>query len=104
MLSLFSDMVERFLEIFMDDFSIYGDSFTQCLHHLELVLQRCAEKNLTLNWEKCHFMVKHGIILGHEISKKGIEVDRAKIEVIAKLPMPKCVKDIRSFLGHAGFY
>jgi len=49
-------------------------------------------------------MIKHGIVLGHEISKKGIEVDRAKIEVIAKLPMPKCVKDIRSFLGHAGFY
>ena len=49
-------------------------------------------------------MVKHGIVLGHEISKKGIEVDKSKIEVIAKLPMPKCVKDIRSFLGHAGFY
>ena len=46
-------------------------------------------------------MVKHGIVLGHEISKKGIKVDRAKIEVIAKLPMPKCVKDIRSFLGRA---
>ena len=88
----------------MDDFSIYEDSFTQYLHHLELVLQRCAEKYLTLNWEKCHFKVRHGIVLGHEISKKGIEVDRAKIEVIAKLPMPKCIKDIRSFLGHAGFY
>ena len=49
-------------------------------------------------------MVKHGIVLGHEIFKKGIEVDRAKIEIIAKLPMPKCVKDIRSFLGHTGFY
>ena len=88
----------------MDDFSIYGDSFTQYLYHLELVLQHRAEKNLTLNWEKCHFMVRHRISLGHEISKKGIEVDRAKIKVIAKLPMPKCMKDIRSFLGHASFY
>ena len=79
--------VERFLEIFMDCFSIYGDSFTQCLHHLELVLQRCAKKNLTLNWEKCHFMIKHGIVLGHEISKKGIEVDRAKIELLSS-PCP----------------
>jgi len=78
----------------MDDFSIYGDSFTQCLHYLELVLQHCVEKNLTLKWEKSHFMVRHGIILRHKISKKGIEVDRAKIEFIAKLPMPKCVKDI----------
>ena len=81
------DMVERFLELFMDDFSIYGDSFTQCLHHLELVLQRCAEKNLTLNWEKCHFIVRHEIVLGHEISKKGIEVDRAKIELLSS-PCP----------------
>ena len=48
--------------------------------------------------------VRYGIVLGHEISRKGIEVDRAKIEVIVKLPTPKCVKDIRSFLGHAGFY
>ena len=103
MLSLFSEMVERFLEIFMDDFSIYRDSFTQCLHYLKLILQHCAEKNLTLNWEKYHFMVRYGIVSGHKISKKGIEVDRVKIEVIA-MPMLKCVKDMRSFLGHAGFY
>ena len=88
----------------MDDFSIYGDSFEQCLHLLKLVLQRCMEKNLTLNWEKCHFMVKQGIVLGHEVSNKGIEVDKSKVEVITKLPEPKCLKDIRSFLGHVGFY
>jgi len=104
MLSLFSDMVEHFLEIFMDDFSINGNSFDQCLHHLELVLNRCTGKNLTLNWEKCHFMVQHGLVLGHEISREGIKVDKAKVEIIAKLPIPRCVKDIRSFLGHAGFY
>jgi len=103
-LSLFSDMVEKFLEIFMDDFSIYGDSFDQCQHHLKLVLQRYMEKNLTLNWEKCHFMVKQGIVLGHEISSRGIEVDRSKVEVIAKLPEPKNLKYIRSFPAHAGFY
>jgi len=88
----------------MDDFSIYGNSFEQCLHHLKLVLQRSMEKNLTLNWKKCHFMVKQGIVLGHEVSNKGIEVDRSKVEVITKLPELKCLKDIRSFLGHAGFY
>jgi len=86
MLSLFSDMVKRFLEIFIDDVSIYGDSFDQCLHHLELVLLSCKEKNLTLNWETCHFMVRQGNVLGHEISRRGIEVDKAKVEVIAKLP------------------
>ena len=104
MLSLFSDMIERFLEIFMDDFSIYGDSFDQCLHHLELVLKQCIEKNLTLNWEKCHFMVQHGIVLGYEIFRKGIKVDRPKINIISNILIPKYVKDIRSFLGHAGFY
>jgi len=88
----------------MNDFSSYGDSFDQCFYHLELVLQYCVEKNLTLNLKKCHFIVRYGIILGHKIFKKGIKVDRAKIEVISKLPMLKCVKDIRSFLGHAGFY
>ncbi|KAG9458645.1 hypothetical protein H6P81_003153 [Aristolochia fimbriata] len=67
----------------------------------ELVLKRCEEKKLVLNWEKCHFMVREGIVLGHKISEKGIEVDKAKIEVIEKLPPPTSVKAIRSFLGHA---
>jgi hypothetical protein len=58
MISIFSDMVERFLEVFMDDFSIFGSSFEECLHHLTLVLVRCKENNLVLNWEKCHFMVQ----------------------------------------------
>ena len=57
-----------------------------------------------LNWEKCHFMVNEGIVLGHRISKRGIEVDKAKIETIEKLPLPSSVKGIRSFLGHTGFY
>ncbi|GJZ69073.1 reverse transcriptase domain-containing protein [Tanacetum coccineum] len=62
------------------------------------------DTNLVLNWEKCHFMCKEGIVLGHKISKSGIEVDRAKVDVIAKLPHPTTVKGVRSFLGHAGFY
>jgi len=66
--------------------------------------KRMHGKNLTLNWEKCHFMVKHRFVLGHEVSRIGIEVDKSKVEVIAKLPEPKCLKDIRSFLGHASFY
>ena len=59
---------------------------------------------MTLNWKKCHFMVKKGIVLGHEVSSQGIEVDKAKVEVIAKLPEPIYVKDIKSFLRHARFY
>ena len=88
----------------MDDFSVVGDSFDSCLGNLCKVLQRCEETNLVLNWEKCHFMVEEGIVLGHKISGKGIEVDRAKVEVIERMCVPKSVKDVRSFLGHCGFY
>ncbi|GKA46602.1 reverse transcriptase domain-containing protein [Tanacetum coccineum] len=68
------------------------------------MLKRCEDTNLCLNWEKSHFMVKEGIFIGHKISKNGIEVDKAKVDVIAKLPHPTTVKGVRSFLGHAGFY
>ena len=88
----------------MDDFSIFGDSYEGCLENLRRVLERCQEKNLVLNWEKCHFMMTQGIVLGYIVSREGIEVDKEKVELISNLPTPKCVKDIWSFLGHAGFY
>ena len=88
----------------MDDITIYGESFDECLIHLQTVLHRCIEKNLMMNWEKCHFMVNQGILLGHVISEKGIEVDKAKIELISKLPSPTNVKTVRQFLRHVGFY
>nr|GEZ60136.1 reverse transcriptase domain-containing protein [Tanacetum cinerariifolium] len=104
MLAIFHDIVEKTMEVFMDDFSVFGNSFENCLSRFDKMLQRCEDTNLSLNWEKSHFMVKEGIVLGHKISKNGIEVDRAKVDVIAKLPHPTTVKGIRSFLGHAGFY
>ena len=81
-----------------------GESFERCLNHLSEVLKRCKDCNLVLNWEKCHFIVKEGIVLGHPISEKGIKVDLAEVEVIETLPPPISVKGVRSFLGHAGFY
>ncbi|PNX96217.1 hypothetical protein L195_g019419 [Trifolium pratense] len=104
MQAIFSDLIEKCIEVFMDDFSVFGPSFELCLKNLDTVLKRCVETNLVLNWEKCHFMMTEGIVLGHKISSKGIEVDKAKVEVIEKLPPPVNVKGIRSFLGHAGFY
>ena len=104
MLSMFNNIVERIMEVYMDDITIYWNTFEQCLANLETVLQRCIEKNLVLNWEKFHFMVNQGIVLGHVISKKGIEVDKAKVELISKLPPPANVKTVRQFLGYAGFY
>ena len=103
MMAIFLDMVEKTIEIFMDDFSVLGNSFNNCLENLRSMLIRCEETNLVLNWEKYHFMVQEGIILGHRISTRGIEVDKAKIKAIEKLPPPSSVKGTRSFLGHAGF-
>ncbi|XP_073019377.1 uncharacterized protein [Primulina eburnea] len=104
MMAIFHDMIEDFIEIFMVDFSVFGSSFDTCLITMSKVLERCEESNLVLNWEKCHFMVREGILLGHKISENGIEVDKAKIEVIEKLPAPTNIRGVRSFLGHAGFY
>ncbi|GKB59169.1 reverse transcriptase domain-containing protein [Tanacetum coccineum] len=104
MMAIFHDMIEKTMEVFMDDFSVFGDSFSSCLSNLDNMLKRCKDTNLVLNWEKCHFMCREGIVLGHKISKSGIEVDRAKVDVIAKLPHPTTVKGVRSFLGHASFY
>ena len=104
MMTIFSDMVEKTIEVFMDDFSVLGDSFDNFLENLRSVLIRCEETNLMFNWEKCHFMVQEGIVLGYRISAREIEVDKAKIEAIEKLPPLSSVKGIRSFLGHTGFY
>ena len=88
----------------MDDFSVFRSRFRDFLKNLAIVLQRYKEKNLALNWEKCHFMVKEEIVLGHKISAIGMEVDQAKISVINTVLPPSNVKGVRSFLGHAGFY
>nr|GEV32595.1 reverse transcriptase domain-containing protein [Tanacetum cinerariifolium] len=103
MMSIFHDMIEKMMAVFMDDFLVFEDSFSLCLTNLDKMLNRCKETNLVLNWEKCYFMCKEGIVLGHKISKSGIEADRAKVDVIAKLLHPTTVKGVRSFLGHAPF-
>nr|GEW75886.1 reverse transcriptase domain-containing protein [Tanacetum cinerariifolium] len=104
MMAIFHNMIKKTMEVFMDDFLVFGDSFSLCLSPLDKMLQRCKDINLVLNWEKCYFMVKEGILRGHKNSKSGIKVDRDKVDVIAKLPHPTSVKGVRSFLGHAGFY
>nr|GFC08533.1 reverse transcriptase domain-containing protein [Tanacetum cinerariifolium] len=97
MMAIFHDMTEKTMEDFMDDFSVFGNSFSTCLTNLENMLKRYEDTKLALNWEKSHFMVKEGIVLGHKISKKGIEVEKAKIEVISKLPYPT-TKDAKARL------
>ena len=81
-MAIFSDLIENIMEVFMDDFLVYSKDFDQCLENLDKVLKRCQETQLVLNWEKCHLMVRERIVLGHRVSERGIEVDRAKIDVI----------------------
>ncbi|GKD39445.1 reverse transcriptase domain-containing protein [Tanacetum coccineum] len=103
MMAIFHDMIEKTMEVFMDDFSVFGNSFSTCLSNLEKMLKQCEDTNLALNWEKSHFMVKEGIVLGHKISKKGIEVDKAK-KIIANYLTRTRTKVLGFFLGHASFY
>ncbi|GJW65920.1 reverse transcriptase domain-containing protein [Tanacetum coccineum] len=86
MLAIFHDMIKESVKVFMDDFFVFGKSFDTCLNNLDKMLQRCKDAHLVLNWEKCHFMVKEGIMLGHKVSGAGLKVDKAKIDVISKLP------------------
>ena len=88
----------------MDDFSVFGFSFNECLANLSIVLKRCEEVNLVLSWKKSHFMVQEGIVLGYRVPEKGNEIDKAEIDLISNLPVPTSVKKVRSFLGYGSFY
>ena len=101
-LSIFSDMIKKCMEVFIDDLTIFGDSFDSYLLNLKAVLSRCEEKCHVLNWKKCHFMVLFGIVLGHIVSERGIEVEKGKIKLISYLLTRKTVKDVRFFLRHTG--
>ncbi|GKE95773.1 reverse transcriptase domain-containing protein [Tanacetum coccineum] len=95
MMAIFHDMIEETMKVFMDDFSVFEESFSSCLSYLDKMLKRCKDTTLVLNWEKCHFMVKEAIVLGLKISKSGIEVEKAKVDVIAKLPHPTSIKGVQ---------
>ena len=104
MTAIFSDFCQKIVEVFMDDFSVCVTFFDDFLSNLHRVLKRCEQTNLVLNWDKFHSMVNEGIVLGRIISERGIEVDKAKVDAIEKMPCPKDIKGIHSFLGHVGFY
>jgi hypothetical protein len=85
MMAILSDLIEKAMEVFMNDFSVYGKTFEDCLANLDKVLKRCQMADLVIKWEKCHFMVREGIVLGHKFLEKGIDVDKEKIEVTEQL-------------------
>nr|GEV44042.1 reverse transcriptase domain-containing protein [Tanacetum cinerariifolium] len=103
MLAIFHDMINESVEVFMDNFSVFGNSFDKCLNNLDKMLQCYKDAYLVLNWEKCHFMFKEGILLGHKVSGAGLEVDKAKIYVILKLPPIPISKVSEAFLDMSVF-
>ena len=103
-LAIFADLIHDCVEVYMDDFSVYGNSFEHALENLERVLKRCIEANLSLSNEKSFMMLNEGIVLGHYISFQGIKVDPTKIQIIADLPIPQNQREVRSFLGYASYY
>ena len=88
-MAIFSDFCEKICEVFMDDFSVYGSSVDDCLSNLNRVLQRCEDTSLVLNWEKCHFMVNEGIVLGHKISKRGMKLIKLKLMLLKRCHVPR---------------
>ncbi|GJT54776.1 retrovirus-related pol polyprotein from transposon 17.6 [Tanacetum coccineum] len=98
MTTIFHELIEDIMDVFMDDFSVFGSSFNHCLKNLEKMLKRCEETNLVLNWEKCHFKAKEGIVLGHKVSGSKIEVDKAKIE-IGRYRLKSCVTQVIMLSG-----
>ncbi|RDX85240.1 Retrovirus-related Pol polyprotein, partial [Mucuna pruriens] len=104
MISILSDLLEDCIEVLMDDFTVYAESFETCLENLSCVLTRCIETNLVLNFEKCHFIVTKEIVLGHLVSSRGIKVDKAKDNIITSLSNPASMREVRLFLGHVCFY
>jgi hypothetical protein len=102
--AIFADYIENIMEVSMLGFPVYDTSFNNFLFNIDKVLKRCEVQHLVLNWEKCHFMLIEGVVLGYRVSGRGIEVDREKIEAVEKLPYLWDIKGKRSFLGHVGFY
>ncbi|GJR24475.1 reverse transcriptase domain-containing protein [Tanacetum coccineum] len=104
MLAIFHDTIKESVEVFMEDFSVFGSSFDHCLNNLDKMIQRYKDAHLVLNWEKCHFMVKEGIMLGHKVSEAGLKVDKAKIKVISKLPPPTNIKVFWEILVNSPYF
>nr|GEW89316.1 hypothetical protein [Tanacetum cinerariifolium] len=96
MLAIFHNMSEESVKVFMDDLSIFGSSFDHFINNLDKMLQRFKDAHIVLNWEKCHFIVKEEFVLGHKVSEACLEVDKAKIDIISKLPPPTNINALRN--------
>ena len=97
-------MVDDSVEICIDGFTPYGNSFGEGLENLVKVLKRCKQTHVSLSTVKCHMMREEGVVLGHFLSATGIQVDLAKVKVILHFPVPKTPTQLRSFIGCAGYY
>jgi len=103
-LGIFFDLVDDSVDIFMDDFTPYRDSFKEGLENMEKVLERCKQAHVSLSIVKCHMMMEEEIVLGHLLLAARIRMDPAKIKVILHFLIPKTPTKVHSFIGCASYY
>jgi hypothetical protein len=103
MMVIFEDFLRDFMEMFIDDFYVYGIA-EEHPEHLKKTFERCRWAGLALNAEKCFLAMAEGILLGHKILRKSIEVDYDKVTVVLALEIPGNLKELRGFLGCVGYY
>jgi len=104
MSSIFKELGDKFLKVFVDDLNIHSENWEEHLQHLEAVLSKLKEVNLKLNLSKCYFAAKGITFLGHMVSNEGTKPDPGKIDAVLHFPKPKTVTNIRSFLGLTWYY
>jgi hypothetical protein len=102
--SIFSEYLDKFMVVFIDDILVYSKMEEEHEEHLRIVLQTLRKHKLYANFDKCDFYQKEIQYLGHVISAEGIVVDPEKTKAIMEWPIPKDVADIRSFMGITGYY
>ena len=104
MCHIFKDFLRSFLEVYVDDQCVHSWQMMDHLTQLRSIFKKFQLYRLCLNLEKCVFMVRHGKILGHIVSKNGICTDKEKIKVIMNMPRPKNAREVKVFMGHCGYY
>ena len=102
-MDIFQDFLQHFLEVFIDDFAVFS-SQKDHLHYLWKIFQQCRETSLKLHLGKCFFKISSGVLLGHMVSRRGLEVDIEKVRSILILAAPSCIREIRGFVGCVRYY
>ena len=103
MMDIFQDFLRHFLEVFIDDFTVFSKQMDH-LKFLKRTFKHCREANLKLHSDKCFLEMESGVLLGHVVSKSRLEVDLDKVKVILALTALRNIWEIQGFLGCVEYY